>query len=252
MTNLTMFPLLLLAGMIPSIASFQQTQRTGNQRMTRVEVQHVAATALFARSSNEELCDPCQEPASEDVTLDRREAAFAMLGTIWAAGAIPTALIFPDAANAAYGVDAKLLLPNPVESINDRVTKQCLVESLGNRECLVYASDEDTLYQGADTRSILERIDKASAYLASIPELVERKKWSQVTGVLAGPMGELIRNMGQLADLSENAAVAKTNVKRVKTDLYAMQAFIVKKDGEKILELHAAATQSLVVFVKSL
>lgn len=209
---------------------------------------------MSAFGNQRKRCDPCQEePTSDDDSLlDRREAAFAMLGTMWAVGTLPTALIFPEAAEATYGADAKLSLPNPIESMNDRATKQCLVESLGNRECLVYADDGNRLYQGTDTRLILDRIDKASLALATIPGLAEQKKWSQVTGVLTGPMGELMRNMGMLADIAENPSAAKEKVKKVKTDLYAMSAAVDRKDGVSVLKSHEAATNDLVAFVKSL
>ena len=198
-------------------------------------------------------CDPCAPlDQKDDEPLDRREAAFAMLGTVWAAGALPTTLLFPTSAHAAYGDEPKIALPNPYQAMADRATKQCLVESLGNRECLVYADDANKLYQGADSRMLLERIEKASVALASIPALAEQKKWSQVSGVMTGPMGELIRNMGLLADLSENPAAAKGKIKQVKTDLYAISGAVERKDGVGVLKGHEAATADLVLFVKSL
>lgn len=44
----------------------------------------------------------------------------------------------PQPAAAVYGVDAKMSFPDPIQGLADRNGKQCLVESLGNRECLVY------------------------------------------------------------------------------------------------------------------
>ena len=239
-----------------SVACFQQSdiQRPsrGHGLKDRLGLRLSSKRPLSARASNKKRCGPCVEEPSDDVLLDRREAAFAMLGTVWAAGALPTALLFPEAADAAYGTDARISLPNPIEAMNDRATKQCLVESLGNRECLVYADDSNKLYEGADTRLLLERIDKASVALASIPELAQQKKWSQVLGVLTGPMGELMCNMGLLADLSENPAASKEKVKKVKTDLYAISAAVERKDAGVIIKNHEAATKDLVLFVKSL
>jgi hypothetical protein len=117
---------------------------------------------------------------------------------------------------------------------------------------LVYAEEGKQLFQGLDNQLLLDRVEKASVALARIPDLVEGKKWSQITGVLTGPMGELIRTMGQLADLSENASVAQSNVKLVKTDLYAISAAVERKEGGNALKYHAAATKNLVAFVKSL
>jgi hypothetical protein len=41
---------------------------------------------------------------------------------------------------------SKMTFPDVVQGLSDRNTiKQCLVESLGNRECLVYRGDEEKL-----------------------------------------------------------------------------------------------------------
>jgi hypothetical protein len=208
----------------------------------------------FHPARDKKRCDPCQpvlDDTQDDADQGRREAAFAMLGTIWAAGAIPTALIFPQAAN---GNDANIELPNVVQGMDDRQNKQCLVESLGNRECLAYMDEANKLYKGkgVDNKLLLERIEKASVALASVPGLVEAKCWSKVIGVLTGPMGELIRNMGQLADLSENSLLAKDSIKQVKADLYAISAAVDRKDQIKALQSRSAATNDLVAFVKAL
>jgi hypothetical protein len=100
----------------------------------------------------------------------------------------------------------------------------------------------------------LDRIETASRALAQIPSLVEQKKWSQIGGVLTGPMGELIRTMGQVADLQtqlESVDIAKQSIRKVKTDLYAMSEAVARKDAATILQFHAAATNDLVAFVKT-
>ena len=63
---------------------------------------------------------------------DRREVLFAMMGSMWSISAVPQPVY------ATYGMDAKIELPDVIAGMNDRQNKQCLVESLGNRECLVY------------------------------------------------------------------------------------------------------------------
>jgi hypothetical protein len=40
-------------------------------------------------------CDPCANLEEDDPILDRHEAAYAMLGTAWALGTLPTTLLFP-------------------------------------------------------------------------------------------------------------------------------------------------------------
>ena len=243
----------------PSSALLTQGRNGHHPRSLREDHQWQFRTpsSLSASPEKEKLdCDPCASNLPEDVDLDRREAFFSMLGMAWAAGTLPAALLTTtspqDAAYAVYGSDAKIELPNPIQSMTDRATKQCLVESLGTRECLVYADMENRLYQGADGKLLLERVETASQSLGRIPALVEAKKWSQVTGVLTGPMGELIRTMNQLVELSENKVVAKSKVTQVKNDLYAIAAAVDRKQIDVALKSHQDATNHLVDFVKAL
>jgi hypothetical protein len=128
-----------------------------------------------------EKCEPCPEPEA-DLDMDRREATFAMLGAIWSVGVIPSVALSSNAApaQAVYGTDANIAMPNVMEGISDRVNKQCLVESLGNRDCLVYLDPENKLYKGADGKELFERLEKSTEYLSTIPALVAEKKWSKV------------------------------------------------------------------------
>jgi len=50
--------------------------------------------------------------------------------------AFSAALANPSISQAAYGDSAQILIPDVVQGMSDRTNKQCLVESLGNRECL--------------------------------------------------------------------------------------------------------------------
>jgi hypothetical protein len=125
-------------------------------------------------------CELC--PESE---MDRREAAFAMIGTMWSAGMIPSAVLgSPKPAEAVYGADANIEVPNVMDNMNNRVNQQCLVESLGNRECLVYLDPEKKIYQGPESEILVERLEAATEALAEIPSLVTEKKWSKVSTIL--------------------------------------------------------------------
>ena len=205
--------------------------------------------ATFSSDSLEKKtrCSRCPEPNDDDVDMDRREAAFAVLGAIWAT---TTTTAFP--AHATYGQDAKIELPNPVEDMARRTNEQCLVESLGSRQCLVYLDPANKLYQKPDNQVLLERIDKASASLATIPALAQAKKWSQVNGVLTGPLGQLVLTMQGLAKQSENSIQATDIAKQVKVDIIDIGQASDKKQGDKVLEYHQKATDDLVAFVKSL
>jgi hypothetical protein len=213
---------------------------------------------------------PCPDPP-DDWTMDRREALFSTLGAVWAtlsgprtfqtastattttaAAAVSSLWAWaerPLVAAAALGAEAKMELPNPLQAASERASKQCLVESLGNRECLVYEDPANKLYQGIDPSKVLARLEPATAALATIPGLVAAKQWSKINSALTGPMGELIRTMGQL---SVDNASAQSKVATVKRDLYALQEALSRKDGALVLKFHAAATNDLAAFVQAL
>ena len=183
-----------------------------------------------------------------------------MTKTLLLAGSMSSSLLRPivQPVLAVQGSEAKIEMPNVMQGFQDRATKQCLVESLGNRECLVYAGDEESrLYKGANNQVLLDRFSIASRALATVPPLIESKKWSQASNVLTGPMGELIRTMLQLVELSSSSslsspATAKKYIAKVKTNLYALSAALDRKDGKLALQYHQAATDDLVAFVKAL
>lgn len=220
----------------------------GSKVRTSMEIQDRKRNNAVWENNRDRCRRVCAEPQIDPVQ-DRREALFASIGAVWA---VTTTAVQP--AVAAYGADAKIELPNPYQQMSDRATRQCLVESLGNRECLVYADQADKfVYKGVDSQALVSRIEKATTALASIPDYAEMKQWTKITGVLTGPMGELIRTMNQVADISEgNSGKAKEKVKLVKTDLYAMNDGVSRKDQKMVLKYHEAATNDLVAFLKLL
>ena len=183
---------------------------------------------------------------------DRREALFAMMGGLWAtttAASSSAALFgFPDPSLATAGTDAKMEFPDVMAGMNDRATKQCLVESLGNRECLVYKeTDPDKLlYKGANAQILVDRTKKASDALKEIPSLVEKKKWNDINGLLIGPMGELSSTLTLLC--GDDDAKIKL-ARKVKDDLFAMGTATTQRQQEAILKYHAAATIDLAKFL---
>lgn len=197
-------------------------------------------------------CELCPEP--DDIEMDRREAAFAMIGAMWSAGVIPSVVLSSGAqsAEAVYGTDANIAMPNVMEGISNRVNQQCLVESLGNRDCLVYLDPENKLYKGADGKELVERLEKSAESLSTIPALVAERKWSKVQGVITGPMGGLGTTMDKLSKMSENEDELCKIERRIKNSLYAIAAAVDRKDGEKILEHHRDATKDLILYAQSL
>eukprot|EP00536_Pseudo-nitzschia_multiseries_P016697 jgi/Psemu1/69953/estExt_Genemark1.C_12020006 len=189
---------------------------------------------------------------------DRREALFAMMGSLWAVSSssavagtvVTTAFAFPEPAQATAGVDANMAFPDVMAGLNDRNTKQCLVESLGNRECLVYKeTDPDKLlYKGIDNDKLVERIRFATGALAEIPPLVELKKWNDITGILTGPMGELSSTLNLLAGTDAR----KTKLARkVKEDLFGMGTATTQRQTDVILKYHSLAIKDLAIFLEA-
>eukprot|EP00978_Attheya_sp_CCMP212_P003049 scaffold6230_cov51-Attheya_sp.AAC.1 len=111
---------------------------------------------------------------------------------------------------------------------------------------------ENKLYQGADSRVLLERIEAASTALATIPDLATAKCWTKVLGVMTGPMGTLGGTMDQLSKLSSDPVKVGVLAKKVKTDLYAIAAAAERKSVEMALKGHEQATTDLVAFVNAI
>jgi hypothetical protein len=195
----------------------------------------------------------------------RREALFSMVGALWAMTGTSIIATSPiKSAHAASGDFAKIELPNPYQTLSDRATKECLSESLGTRECLVYAEDSDKfLYKGLDASLLLQRLKTSTEALGKIPSLIEAKKWSQITGVLAGPMGELIRTMNQIVEMSSKssesssdatetlATTLRAKVNVVKKDLYALQAAVDKRQVDAALKYHTQSAIHLDEFIQA-
>jgi hypothetical protein len=173
-------------------------------------------------------------------------------GTAAAAAAVVTFAAPP--ALALAGTEAKIELPNPYQQMAERATRQCLVESLGNRECLVYADDADQfLYQGADALVLLQRIEKSRMALETIPMYVDNRQWSKISSVLTGPMGDLLPTLNLLADnSSSDAKGTRQRIKTIKVDLYALADAVGRKDSAMIRKYHTAATNDLIALVKAL
>lgn len=226
-----------------SIKSSNPTKTSSKCKMSNIKSS--TATSNISRMK----CNRCPEPEEDnDITdLDRREALFAMLGSVWA-----TTTGFPSATHAIYGSDAKIEIPNVIDSIEKRKNLQCLVESLGNRDCLVYIDPEKKLYQGPDSQILLSRLETAFATLNSFPDLIKSKKWSIISGKLIGPMGTLIDTMNKLAKNAPDPDKATKLSNNVKKDVFAIGAAVDKKQGDIALAKQREALEHLEEFVLSL
>jgi hypothetical protein len=108
--------------------------------------------------------------------------------------------------------------------------------------------DPDTfLFKGADLQTQLGRIKKATTRLAEIPAIAEQQKWSQITGILTGPLGELLSTMTLV---SAGNGKAKEAAKTVKLDLYAIGAGASQKNENACKQATQAALKDLEAFIK--
>jgi hypothetical protein len=268
----TLALLILLVVMLSSFEcqAFTQQQQNQNQnsrksaQRTQLQLgQTIRSSTSLDSSKKKSLVCPCPEESwgdeddDDDILEDRREALFAMMGSMWSVGALSTSLLFgstSEPAHAEYGLDAKMTFPDVVQGLSDRNSKQCLVESLGNRECLVYRGDEEKLlYRGANVEVLLGRIQSAAQALeVDIPLLLEKKQWSQITGILTGPMGQLSSTLTALANLATDTSDAKQKAQVVKQDMFNMGTATTNKKGDVVLQFQQQAVLDLAIFLKSL
>jgi hypothetical protein len=240
----------------------------GSSRQSPTRLQQLVHQKSDTGSNKKKECHmPCENLIDDNEDESRREALFSMVGALWAITGTSITIVSTSSsepAHAASGDFAKIELPNPYQALSDRATKQCLSESLGNRECLIYADDADKfLYKGLNGNALLQRLQISTEALEKIPSLIESKKWSQVTGVLTGPMGELLRTMNQVVEISSKAGdssdeasatlatTLRAKLNDVKKDIYAMQAAVDKRQVDAALKYHAQSTLHLNEFIRA-
>ena len=124
-------------------------------------------------------------------------------------------------AHASYGSSASIELPNAIDYLieRDQATKGA-------------GTDLDSiLYKGADRKVLLERLKVAAQRMSEIPGIAEKQKWSQINGILTGPLGELIVTMRQVmaGSVTTNTKELQLAMKTVQSDLYDIGTAANKK-----------------------
>ena len=225
------------------------------------EVEEGGATSGWAE------VDSKTKEEEKDADETRREVLFSTIGAVWAtvttttSTTITTATVAAAAAGAAgklttqpayatAGVDAKMEFPDIVGGMSDRANKQCLVESLGNRECLVYQEDSSKfLYQGADSTILLDRLRATFGALEQIPPYVETKQWTKVNGLLTGPMGQLSRTLTDIVKLHPQT---QSKAQQIKNDVFAMGTATQQRQPSEILKYQQLTIQHLTEFIQQI
>mmetsp|Transcript_23914 Transcript_23914/g.40772 ORF Transcript_23914/g.40772 Transcript_23914/m.40772 type:complete len:202 (-) Transcript_23914:1008-1613(-) len=145
-----------------------------------------------------------------------------------------SAMLIPSIANAKGGDSASIAMPNYIEFL---IEKNKVIDP------------NDMLYKGPDIEVQLKRIGEAGARLPEVAALAEEKKWSQVQGIITGPLGTLLQtnyNVASIAGTKEAAAAAKT----VKQDLNDINAASQRKDSALCIKAAGKAAADLEKFVK--
>lgn len=141
----------------------------------------------------------------------------------------------PQSAMASYGDSTKIELPNYIEYL---IEKNSSVDS------------SKILYKGADMDIQLKRITDASLRLKDIPSIAREKKWSQIQGILTGPLGTLVQTMNVLTKgLSSNDEAVKVAGK-VKADLIRISQEATKKDEMGVIKACQQAQDDLETFAR--
>jgi hypothetical protein len=148
----------------------------------------------------------------------------------------------PQSAIASYGDSTKIELPNYIEYL---IEKNASVDS------------SKILYKGADMEVQLKRISDASLRLKDIPSIAREKKWSQIQGILTGPLGTLVQTMNALnkglSSSSSSAAdeeAAKVASAKVKADLIRISQEATKKDEMGVIKAAQQAQDDLEAFAR--
>ena len=136
------------------------------------------------------------------------------------------------AANASKDQSANIQLPSYIDFLIEKNTS---------------VDKSQILYKGADTEVQLKRIADAAARLNQIPEIASQKKWSQIQGILTGPLGTLLQTM---TTLSKDSDQAKKAAGKVKSDLILIGKETSNKNVENIVKATEAALSDLESFAK--
>jgi len=155
------------------------------------------------------------------------------VGQTAAVAAASVGFFRPSIANAGYGDSSNIILPNYIEYLIEK-NKQVDPGSI--------------LYKGPDIETQLRRIGDAGSRLPEIATLAEEKKWSQVQGIITGPLGTLLQTMNSVAGVS-GTKEAKDLAKLVKNDLIEIGVAAGQKKSDACVKAADKAAKYLEKFV---
>mmetsp|Transcript_19832 Transcript_19832/g.31996 ORF Transcript_19832/g.31996 Transcript_19832/m.31996 type:complete len:239 (+) Transcript_19832:83-799(+) len=137
-------------------------------------------------------------------------------------------------ADAKYGVSSNMELPNYIDYLIEKNE---------------VPDNSKVLYKGADPSTLLRRLQDAERRLQEIDSLAEQKKWTQINGIVTGPLGTLSMTLSQIAS-PESSPALKTAAKKLKADVLAIGQAADKKNGNACSNQAALARQDLKSFLE--
>jgi hypothetical protein len=138
---------------------------------------------------------------------------------------------------AKYGDSSSMELPSYIDYLIEKNSS---------------SGETKILYKGADPATLLRRLQEADKRLVGdIPALAAQKKWSQIQGILTGPLGTFSQTLNQIAPASDSTPPQVQEAsKKIKSGLIAIGQAAAKKNGDACTALAQQASQDLEAFVK--
>lgn len=200
-----------------------------------------------AFSTSEPPNVPFRHPATALSAASSSNSRRALLNTLVVVGSTASLFSPTHPALAAYGDSSNLKGFDYIEYL---VEKNAV------------ADPSTFVYKGADRATQLQRIKDSIVALQQIPDIARNRKWSQVNGVLTGPLGTLVATMNQVISPTTETTrsdfgsaplpnkEAKAASQKVKADLYAISQAATQKNEGACIQATEAALQDLEAFVK--
>ncbi|CAB9499718.1 expressed unknown protein [Seminavis robusta] len=140
--------------------------------------------------------------------------------------------------------------PQPVSASNGEMANLELpsyIEFLMEKNAM--ADPDAFLYKRPDPKTQLTRLLDATKRLEDIPALAADKKWSQVQGILTGPLGTLAQTLNMIA--KESSPEVQVKAKKVKETIFNISMAASKKSEAEVVAKTKAAKADLEAFVRA-
>jgi hypothetical protein len=221
-----MSPLLMLLGMFVFLANWKAVDSFGISSIIKRDPYRYSVSSNRHRGDN-------MINGEKVLLLEDRKTFLASLLVVVTGAATMIGQSQP--AFAGYGETSTMALPNYIEYL---IEKNAL------------ANPDAFLYKGPDPKIQLQRLLDANKRLEDIPMLPSDKKWSQVQGILTGPLGTLSQTLNLIAKDSSSPDV-QSKAKKVKETIFSISTAASKKDEAEVVAKTRAAGADLAAFVRA-